>query len=111
MVPPESMAKGPKKPCHSVLTRLVKELGQVTDPDLKGSCKARRTALKAVLACLQSPTSTAEERQQVLAKSLAAQVQLGPRVSCPTSTAFPRPSGRNLCSLTLLKTDLSATGH
>ena len=107
-MPPESMAKGPKKPCHSALTRLVKELGQVTDPDLKGSCKARKTALKAVLACLQSPSSTAEERQQVLIKSLAAQVQ---PVSRPTSTAFPRPSGRNLCSLSPLKTDLSAAGQ
>ena len=60
----------------------------MTDPDLKGSCKARRAALKAVLACLQSPNNTAEERQQILVKSLTAQVQLGPLASHSIGTAL-----------------------
>jgi hypothetical protein len=65
--------KEPKVSSHGVLQKAVKELGQVTDPDLREACRGRKKSLKAVLNTLQDQKSSFEEKQQLLVKILAGQ--------------------------------------
>ncbi len=56
------------------MARLIKELGQINDPELKEAARSRRKALKAVLQALQNPSSSADDKTQLLTKTLIAQV-------------------------------------
>lgn len=66
--------KEPKTGSQGSLAKLIKELGQITDPDLKEASRSRRKSLKAVLQALQNPNCGGEERSQLLTKTLVAQV-------------------------------------